>query len=154
MGRRAGASGGQGRLAYLGTALREVLSFRRRRLVVEVDGQSHPYRALDVAIMNGGWLCGHLYPRGPEIRIDDGALGVWILSMKTPADYARYSFGVVAGRYRHPLAKFIRAERNVRICSGAPLPVQADGDIIGSTPIEVTLLPGALSVWAPVPRTD
>ncbi len=141
-----------GRLAYVGTALREALSFRLRRLVVEVDGRSHPYRALDVSIMNGGLLGAQLYPRGPKIRIDDGTLGVWILSMKNPADYARYIFGVVTRRYRHPLAKFIRAERSVRIRGDSLLPVQADGDIVGSTPIEVTVMPGALAVWAPVPR--
>ena len=142
-----------GRLAYFGTALREVLSFRRWQLVVEVDGQSHPYRALDVSIMNGGLLGAQLYPCGPEIRMDDGVLGVWILSMKNPADYARYLFGVVTRRYRHPLAKFIRAERSVRIRGDTLLPVQADGDIIGTTPIDVTVLPGALTVWTPVPRT-
>jgi diacylglycerol kinase (ATP) len=143
-----------GRLAYFGTALREVLSFRRWRLVVEVDGRSHPYRALDVAIMNGGLLSAQLYPRGPKIRIDDGALGVWILSMKTPADYVRHIFGILAGRHRHPHAKFIPASRSVSIRSNTPLPVQADGDIIGSTPIEVTVLPGALTVWTPMPLME
>jgi diacylglycerol kinase family enzyme len=143
-----------GRFAYIGTALREVLSCRRRRLVVEVDGESFPYRALDVAIMNGGLLSAQLYPRGPKIRIDDGSLGVWILRMKTPADCARYFFSVFTGRRRHPLAKFLRAKRSVRIRSSAPLPVQADGDIIGSTPIEVGVLPGALAVWAPAPRVE
>jgi hypothetical protein len=29
-----------------------------------------------------------------------------------------------------------------------------DGDIIGTTPIEVTIMPGALTVWAPVPRAE
>jgi diacylglycerol kinase family enzyme len=97
-------------------------------------------------------LCAQIYPPGPKIRIDDGALGVWILSMKNPADYARYIFGVVAGRYRHPLAKFIRAERSVRIRCNTLLPVQADGDIIGTPPIEVMVLPGALAVWVPASR--
>jgi len=143
-----------GRLAYIGTALREGLSFRRWRLVVEVDGQSQPCRALDVSIMNGGLLGAQLYPPGPEIRMDDGALGIWILSMKNPADYIRYMYGVVAGRYRHPLARFIQAERSVRIRGDTHLPVQADGDIIGNTPIEVTVLPAAITVWVPAPRTE
>lgn len=139
-----------GRLAYFGTGLRKALSFRLRYLVVEVDGKAHPYRAVDVAIMNGGLLSAQLYPRGPKVRIDDGALGVWILSMKTPADYVRHILGVIAGRRRHPLAKFIPAKCTVRIRSDAPLPVQADGDIIGTTPIEVTVVPGALTVWVPL----
>jgi diacylglycerol kinase family enzyme len=62
------------------------------------------------------------------------------------------------GQYRsarhHPQAKFIPAVRIVRIRSGAPLPVQGDGDIIGATPIEVTVMPHALTVWAPVPHAE
>jgi diacylglycerol kinase family enzyme len=68
-----------GRAAYIGTALLKVLSSRPRYLVVEADGKTHPYRAVEVAIMNCGYLGRLLFPKGPNIRIDDGHLDVWIL---------------------------------------------------------------------------
>ncbi len=133
--------------------LREAL--RRHFPAAGLDYVIHEVRAGDpIADVVRGRLGDQLYPRGPPIRIDDGSLGVWILSLRTPADYVRYIFGVIAGRYGHPLAKFIPAARIVCIRSGAPLPVQADGDLIGTTPIEVTVLPGALTVWTPVPRAE
>ena len=135
-----------GRIAYVGTTLLKVLSSRPRYLVVEVDGKAHPYRAVEVAIMNCGLLGRLLYPKGPDIRIDDGHLGVWILSMKTIWDYLRYVVGVVAGWTVNPETHFIRAEKTVSIRSNVPLPVQADGDMIGTTPIDVTVLPGVLTV--------
>ena len=138
-----------GRIAYISTTVLKMLSSRRRYLVVEVDGKAHPYRAVDVAIMNCG-PCGRLfYPSGPDIRIDDGCLGVWILSMKTIWDYVRYVIGVVAGLTVNPETHFIRAERTVSIRSTAALPVQADGDIIGTTPVDVEVLPGVLTVLVP-----
>ena len=135
-----------GRIAYIGTGLIKVLSSRPRYLVVEVDGKAHPYRAVEVAIMNCGLLGKLLYPKGPDIRIDDGQLGVWILSMKTIWDYFRYAIGVIAGWTVNPEAHFISAERTVSIRSNRPLPVQADGDIIGTTPVDMEVLPGVLTV--------
>ena len=138
-----------GRIAYLGSAIAKVLSSKPRYLVVEVDGTAHPYRAVEVTIMNCGVLADSLYPKGPEIRIDDGHLGVWILSMKTFGGYLRYLIGVVTGSPVHPEAQFISAGKTVSIRSKHPLPVQADGDMIGTTPFEVEVLPGALTVLVP-----
>jgi diacylglycerol kinase (ATP) len=135
-----------GRIAYLGTTLRKVLSSKPRYLVVEVDGQKHPVRAVEVTIMNCGLLANSFYPKGPDIRIDDGRLGVWILNMKTLWDYIRYVHAVVAGSAVHREAYFIHAEKTVSIRSHRPFPAQADGDIIGTTPVDVEVLPGALTV--------
>lgn len=46
----------------------------------------------------------------------------------------------------NPEAHFIRAEKTVSIRSNVPLPLQADGDIIGTTPVDVVVLPGVLTV--------
>jgi diacylglycerol kinase family enzyme len=124
-------------------------SSRPRPLVVEVDGEAHPYRAVDVTIMNCGLLGKLLHPGGPEIRIDDGQLGVWILSLRGIWDYSRYAIGVITGWNVIPKAHFLRAAHTVSIRSRDALPVQADGDMIGSTPIEAKMLPGALTVWCP-----
>jgi YegS/Rv2252/BmrU family lipid kinase len=138
-----------GRLAYLGTALLKVFSSRPRYLVVEVDGNAHPYRAVEVTIMNCGLLGKKLYPKGPELLIDDGHLGVWILSMKTIWGYLRCLIGVAVGWTGNRETHFIRAEKTVSIRSNIPLQVQADGDMIGTTPIDATVLPGALTVLVP-----
>jgi diacylglycerol kinase (ATP) len=135
-----------GRIAYVGTGFFKVLSSRPQRLVVEVDKTSHPYRAVEVSVMNCGLLARRLYPSGPDIRIDDGHLGVWILSMKTAWDCLRYAIGLATGRTGNSDAQFISARKTVSIRSGVPLPVQADGDIIGTTPVDVAVLPGALTV--------
>lgn len=135
-----------GRIAYIGTTLLKVLSSKPRYLIVEADGKAHSYRAVEAAIMNCGLLGRLFYPKGPEIRIDDGHLGIWILSIKTTWDYLRYVTGIVAGWTVNPETHFIRAERTISIRSNVPLPVQADGDIIGTTPVDVEVLPGVLTV--------
>jgi len=138
-----------GRIAYLGTTILKMFTLKPRYLVVAVDGQAHAYRAVEVAIMNCGMLAKMLYSKGPEIRIDDGHLDVWILGLRTVRDYPRYIRGLMHGRPVDLLARFITAERSVTIRSSVPLPVQADGDIIGTTPVELELLPGAVTVLVP-----
>jgi diacylglycerol kinase (ATP) len=117
--------------------------------VVAVDGVAHEYHAIEVAIMNCGILAKMLYPKGPNIRIDDGHLDVLVLGIRTLRDYPRYLFGIFTGRPGKLLSRFIEAERDISIQSNVPLAVQADGDIIGTTPIEVELLPGAVCVFVP-----
>jgi len=146
-----------GRLAYLGTAIIKIFTFRNRYLAVAIDGKTRTYRAVEVTISNCGILSKMLYPRGPDVRIDDGHLDVWTLSSKTFRDYPRYLFEMITRRPAKDLSHFRNSEKNVSIRSRIPLPVQADGDIIGTTPVEVEVLPGMLTVLVaekPVPLPD
>ena len=135
-----------GRIAYLGAAILKIFTLRRQYLVVAVDGKAFKYRAAEVAIFNCGILANVLYPKGPDIRIDDGHLDVWIASAKTLQDYPRYLFQTITRRPAKHLSHFINAEKSISIRSRVPLLIQADGDIIGTTPIEVEVPPGVLTV--------
>jgi diacylglycerol kinase (ATP) len=138
-----------GRIAYLWNTIPRMFTLKRRHLVVAVDGRGQEYRAIEVAIMNCGMLAKMLYPKGPEIRIDDGCLDVLILGTKPVRDYPLYIFRILTGRTPDILSRFIKVEKCVAIRSNVPLPVQADGDMIGTTPLDVELLPGAVTVLVP-----
>ena len=137
------------RKRYLGAAILKVFEFRPRRLEVTVDGKSRQYHAVEVAIANCGILAKMLFPKGPDIHVDDGHLDVWILSTKTLLDYPRYLYKIIVGRPVNPRAHFIPAEKSVAVRSSVPLPVQADGDVIGATPVEIEVLRGAVKVLVP-----
>jgi diacylglycerol kinase (ATP) len=138
-----------GRLAYVWTAIGKIFTLKSRFLTVAVDGKSLKYRAVEVAILNCGSLSNVLYPMGPDVRIDDGHLDVWIVSSKTILDYPQYLFAMITGRPAKHLSHFISSKRSVSIQSKVLLQVQADGDIIGTTPVEVEVLAGALTVLVP-----
>ena len=138
-----------GLIAYLGAAILKVFEFGPRHIEVAVDGVSRKHHAVEVAIANCGILAKMLFPKGPDIRVDDGHIDVWILDTKTFLDYPRYLFQVVARRPASPRAHFIKAERSITVRSATPLPVQADGDVIGTTPVDIEVLPGAVEVFVP-----
>jgi len=126
-----------GLIAYLGAAILRSHEFRPRHLDVTVDGNVETHHAVEVAVANCGILA------------DDGHLDVWILSTKTLLDYPRYLFRILAGRPGNPRAHFIEAAKSIAVRSAVPLAVQADGDVIGTTPVEIEVLPGALDVIVP-----
>jgi len=138
-----------GFLAYVGTAIVKVLTARPRRLSVVVDGHAYAYRAVEVMVSNCGVLTKRLYPYAPDIRADDGRLDVCVMSTQALFDYPRYLWAMLFGRRPRLSAEFLQAEHTITIQSSVPRPVQADGDIIGTTPVEIEVLPGALTVLAP-----
>jgi YegS/Rv2252/BmrU family lipid kinase len=136
-----------GRLAYVWEAITNIFSLRRRYITVDVDGKTVKYRAVEAAVFNCGVLAKTLYPRGPNICIDDGHLDVWVVSFKTILDYPLYLFRMIRERPSKHLSHFINSEKSIVVRSSIPLPVQADGDIIGTTPVEIEVLPGAVTVF-------
>jgi len=138
-----------GRVAYVWSVISKLFTLKPRRLVVGVDGVAHEYHAIEVAIMNCGILSKMLYPKGPDVRMDDGHLDVLVLGLRTARDYPRYLFGLITARPGDLLSRFIKSERAITIQGDMPLTVQADGDIIGTTPVDVELLPGAVTVIVP-----
>jgi diacylglycerol kinase family enzyme len=139
-----------GRSAYFGTAVWKVLQAKPQRLEVTIDGETHVYQATDVAISNCGILAKALNPNGPDIRADDGQIDVCILCMKTPLEYPWYYFlRHIAPKRINKIIHELAAKKSVSVRSEAPIVVQADGDIIGATPVEVEVLPNALLVLVP-----
>lgn len=138
-----------GRIAYVWTTMLKIFTLRSRRLAVAIDSVEHEYRAIEVAILNGGRLTGSLQRKGLKIRLDDGHLDVLIVGVNAWRDYVRCFFSILVGRPADLPALHHRARRRIAIHSRASLPVQADGDIIGTTPLEVEFLPGAVTVLVP-----
>ena len=142
-----------GRTAYVGTAVWKVLQARPQRLEIAIDGEPRTYDATDVLISNCGTLARVLHPNGPEIRADDGQVDVCIICMKVAIEYPWYYFlRSIFPRHVNRIIHELPAERSVSIHSETPMAVQADGDIIGATPVTITVRPKALSVIVPAPH--
>jgi YegS/Rv2252/BmrU family lipid kinase len=139
-----------GRAAYVGTGLREAMGFRPCRFTVTVDGRVTRLRATEVTVANCDFIGDIPWPWAPEILPDDGKLDVCLVVVPTAGESIRS--GLRAMRHRRkpvPNVRWLRARRSVRIEANRTLPVQADGDLIGETPIEMTVLPRAFRVIVP-----
>ncbi len=138
-----------GVLAYVGTAARRLVGLRPSRLEIEVDGETHRVHSIEATVANNGILARAFFRKGPDVRMDDGRLDVCVLVTRTLLDYPRLAFDLVTGRHGAPGVLFLAAGRSVAIRSRTPLVVQADGDLIGTTPVEIEVVPRAVTVIAP-----
>lgn len=141
-----------GRAAYLWTGFTRLIGFQPRRFSLAVDEKRTRPRASQIVLANVGTLGQPPFQWGPDIHLDDGRIDVCIVRARTMLNYMRLTWHIVRGQHRqNPHVRYITAERAVAVHSGHPLPVQADGEIIGQTPIEVKVVPGALRVVVPAP---
>jgi YegS/Rv2252/BmrU family lipid kinase len=139
-----------GRTAYVGTAVLEVLQAKSVRLEIEVDGTAHTYEATDVLISNCGGLARVLHPNGPIIEMDDGQVDVCVICMKNPLEYPLYYLGkTLFPDHETRIVHDLPARCTVTIRSDTPIAVQADGDVVGTTPVTINVYPSALSVIVP-----
>ncbi|MBI5957638.1 MAG: diacylglycerol kinase family lipid kinase [Chloroflexi bacterium] len=140
-----------GRLAYLWTILKRLGSFRLEHYTLTIDGQSQQSRASEVLISNTTLLesLPHLF--GPSETLNDGQLEVYLVMAHTVGGYLQLAWdllrqpGQSAANLHHWTARHsirIDADRHSRL-------VQADGEVIGHTPVEIQLVPKALHVIMP-----
>lgn len=142
-----------GFLAYVWTGVRELLGVQPAHFTLHVDGRTHRANASDVIIANSGIIGFPALRLGDEITMDDGRMGICIIRARTVWDYVRLMWDALLGRpQRDPRYHCLTATDRVAVNSDPALPVQADGDPIGSGSLEVVMVPKALKVVVGKPQ--
>jgi YegS/Rv2252/BmrU family lipid kinase len=147
-----------GRLAYLWTGAVRLAGFQPRRFLIRIDDHGdRQMRASQVLVANVGTLGQPPFQWGPGIRPDDGELTVCVLRARSVLAYLRLALSVARGAQKaDPSTRYFKVKNRVRIGmtrASSPLPVQADGEIIGQTPVDIELLAGAVRVVVPPGHT-
>lgn len=135
-----------GLFAYIWEALGKLFNIKRRYITVNIDGMTTKHNAVEATVFNSGIIAETLYPQGPDIRIDDGHLDVLIVSFKTIREYPLYWLRMITKKKTKDLSHFMKASKYVKIESTVPMPLQVDGEIFGTTPVEIEVLPGSVTV--------
>lgn len=135
------------RLAYLVGVVRALRAFRPPEFSLRVGTRQERGPRLLVLAANGPY-CGNGMRLAPDARPDDGLLDVVSIA-PLPLHSALLRLPrLFDGRLaREP---WVRTDRVAALEIGAepPAPVEADGELIGTTPIRIEVLPAALRVLA------
>lgn len=139
-----------GRIAYLWTAFKSLAGFQPCRFNLRIDGKARKARASQLLLANCATLGQQPLLWGPEIRPNDGRVDICVIRARTVVDYALVAWHVVLRQHRQSRnIRYFVATREVTISTARALPVQADGEIIGNTPIDVRVVAAALKVAVP-----
>ncbi len=139
-----------GKVAYLWSAAKHLAGFQPRHFTLEIDGRTIHVRASQLVVANVGTLGQPPFRWGSDIRVDDGTLDVFVSKARTLLHYLALAWHVMTRRHRSdPNVRYYKARRSVAITTRRPVPVQADGEVIGETPVSIEVAPGAVRVIAP-----
>jgi YegS/Rv2252/BmrU family lipid kinase len=134
-----------GVLAYTITAARAALSAVLRRdffrVRVTVDGQSFERLAAAAMIANFGAILHDRIAFGPGIQSDDGVLDACVYSPRSLRDAVRIMWRLMRKDFSSDDCILHRSGRQIRIETTPRHDVQADGELVGETPLEVEVVP-------------
>jgi diacylglycerol kinase family enzyme len=138
--------------------IREVLqrsTIPMYRFKLTVDGRNILFRASEIFVANSGVLLGmKALELDPDAALDSGKLTICHARMQSIFDYLRMAFHIaVKPVSENENVDCVDALREVRIESNRPVRVQGDGELVGNTPVTITLIPHALNVIIPPRRT-
>jgi len=142
-----------GVLAYTITATRAALRavFRQEFFHVKltVDGEVFEATAAAVMIANFGAVLSDRITLGPGIRFDDGVLDACVYSPRNLRDAMRIMWRLLRRNFSSDAAMFYRSGRRIRVETVPTRLVQADGELLGMTPIEIEVEPRAVRLLVP-----
>ena len=145
--RRAARLSGFGALRYLAAFWVILPTYRRRSFLVRYEQGEHRSSSMLGVMANGGFFGGG-FRVAPTARLDDSMLELLIASTSR--------LQMVAVLYRLWRSTHLRCKnvtcRQVREASVAcdpPTDVEADGEYLGTTPVEFSVLPRAIRVVCP-----
>jgi diacylglycerol kinase family enzyme len=112
------------------------------------DGTRREARMHDVIVANGQWHGGAMW-LAPEARPDDGLADVVVIGDVTKRDFVTTAPKIYRGTYlRHPKVELLRS-RAVTVDAPERLPIELDGEQVGTTPARFEVVPAALRVRVP-----
>jgi diacylglycerol kinase (ATP) len=128
--------------------LAELAKFKPIHYEAEIDGKHRSFEAMLCAVANAPGFGGGMLIT-PDAQIDDGYLDLFIVHKMSRPELIRVFPKVYTGAHVfHPAVEIIRAKQ-VKISAGQ-MPIFADGEARGHSPLTATVVPGALKVFASV----
>jgi diacylglycerol kinase (ATP) len=143
-----------GRWRYIASALRALVGFAPLDVRVDFPGSdliSHEAKVLLAAVLNSPTY-GAGVRLAPQATIDDGLLHVVLIEDIGMFEILQLLPRLIgSGEFRTFRVKRWQANK-VRLTTRNPTLFHGDGEILGSTPVEIEVVPRAVQVLAPAPR--
>jgi YegS/Rv2252/BmrU family lipid kinase len=136
-----------GKGAYVAAGLRALLTARVPLLSVTAPGM--PDLTGTGIVVGNGRLYGGTFSVTPGARLEEPRLQVCLFKSRRRIDWAGYAWGVLRGRHHlYGNVSLFKTER-VRVTSEEKVYVQADGDLLGTLPMDFSVAPYRLNVVLP-----
>jgi len=138
-----------GRATFFYALVRVFLDWDNTVVTVDLDGGGRRQaRMHDVIVANGQYHGGAMW-LAPEASPDDGLFDVVLIGDITKLDFVTTAPKIYRGTYlAHPKVELVRTS-SVAVDASDRLPIELDGEQVGTTPVRFEVVPGALRIRVP-----
>ncbi len=137
-----------GRVTFFVALVQVFFSWENTEVSVELDGERRRGRMHDVVVANGQyhggamWLC-------PDASAQDGLFDVLLIGDVSKTDFVLTAPKLYRGTHlSHPKTEVLRST-SVAVDAPEALPIELDGEQVGTTPARFEVVPRALRVRVP-----
>jgi len=141
-----------GVFAYVWSATKAVSRLENFDVRLTVDGKTYERQASSVLIANLGSVLGGLIRFGDGILHDDGLLHACLYSPRTFWDASRIFTKMLRGTVHTDPSAFYVSGREFRLETTPPRRAEADGELLDTTPLEISVRPQAARLLIPERR--
>jgi diacylglycerol kinase (ATP) len=138
---------GMGFANYIAPVLSALRNHEPRKLFVTID--DHEMLQGEHVMVLKCRNYGRFFSFTEQARLDAGFLEVVVFSNATVAAIAQTIFAGLVGKPEYLPDVIRRRCTRVNVDSSDPVPVEADGDYIGTTPIQIEMLPSMIPLLVP-----
>ncbi|MCJ7612024.1 MAG: diacylglycerol kinase family lipid kinase [Candidatus Aminicenantes bacterium] len=150
--RRVGAGRKQfgGALAFGLTSAAAALNAPSRPVTVQVDDEpARTHKLIGIVMANGGRMAGGMNLT-PSADLSDGLLDILLIHEQSRFERLRNFPKIYSGKHVGLASFSYRRGRRISVSSAETIPFEADGELWGTVPCRVEVLPGLLRVKSPV----
>jgi YegS/Rv2252/BmrU family lipid kinase len=142
-----------GIMAYVLAGLSQLRNLEQFEAQIETDDKIVTVSASAITIANAAPATSILAQGAAEVDFDDGLLDLTIVASKTALGAIATSYDLLSSTLRGEASQredvgFMRSKK-FKVTTTPPQKVVLDGEVIGTTPIEIECIPGGLTVFAP-----
>jgi diacylglycerol kinase family enzyme len=139
-----------GKATFFYALTRVFLTWENTEVTVRLDDGERRGRMHDVIVANGIWHGGGMM-LAPDAQPDDGLFEVVLIGDVGKVDFLTTAPKIYKGKHvGHPKVEVLRSAR-VEVDAAEHLPIEVEGEQVGTTPAAFELVPDALRVRVPTP---
>ncbi len=134
-----------GKLIYFYNLLMSLLSYKNTRAEIEIDGHKSYADIFSLNVGNGRY-CGGGMRQTPDAMPDDGMLDLTVINGMGKLEIIRNLKILYDGTIlKHPKINGYKC-KNIKVSSDSAIYSEADGESLGHTPVEFSIIPAGINV--------
>jgi YegS/Rv2252/BmrU family lipid kinase len=131
--------------AYICGLMATMLSYRNVETTIVLDGVSQSKMVCEVLVSNGKYGGGSMLA-APEADLSDGWLDVMTIKEMSRPELLCCFPTIYKGTHIYNPKVEMKRVKEIEIRPVVPLPLQADGELLGETPVKIRIIPKMINV--------